>query len=260
MSIRIITTNIRFDNPLDGEHNWNGRRLLLSKILLDYFPDIIGTQEGRMPQLNDLNRLIGQYQLIDHHRQWINDRMYPCLFINPLTIEVMSSGDIWLSETPHVPGSVSFNSPFPRLCTWIKGRFKGSGQSFFLANVHLDHSQTYTRMEQLKVMLKEIAPINSLNHPVIFMGDFNEGPDLDVYQYLLKSVPTLYDPWKMLNKTEQSSHHNFGDEVNYADRIDWILLDKTFICEEVFFDKKSENKIFPSDHYPLKCQFSFNPS
>jgi len=44
-SVRIITANIRMDEPDDGPNAWQKRRELLVKTLLKYGPDIIGCQE-----------------------------------------------------------------------------------------------------------------------------------------------------------------------------------------------------------------------
>ena len=109
MQLKIISSNIRYDNPEDGEHSWENRKPLLLKIFHDFNPDILGTQEGRELQIKNLARSLS-LKLVDRHRQWIQERMYPCLFINEDKIQVHKSGDIWLSETPEISGSKSFKS------------------------------------------------------------------------------------------------------------------------------------------------------
>jgi endonuclease/exonuclease/phosphatase family metal-dependent hydrolase len=260
MSVKIISSNIRFDNPEDGEHTWEKRREILSECLLDFKPDIIGTQEGRRPQLEDLHSLLPDYKIAEEHRSWIPERMYPCIFFNPISIEIVNSGDIWLSETPHIPGSSSFDSAFPRLCTWVKGRIKRSAQKFMLVNVHLDHSKGSVREKQIEVLVREVTNENSHGWPLILMGDFNEAPTKAVRRIIKDGFKDLYDPWKKLKKEKQNSHHNFGKHADYADRIDWVLLPPEFTAEEVFLDEWQKDGIYPSDHYPLKCQFSHPPS
>lgn len=260
MPAKIITSNIRFDNPEDGHNDWNSRKQLLTKVLLEYSADLICTQEGRRPQLDELDGLLKKYKLIDDHRRWIPERMYPCIYHNPLSIEIFNSGDYWLSTTPHIPGSSSFESAFPRLFTWAKGRIKRSAQKFFLANVHMDHSSEQVRSKQVEILIQGIKEENAQDYPLILCGDFNEAPGKDVQTKIFDAFPKLYDPWEKLDMPEEPSHHNFGEEKDYLARIDWILLDEEFTCDEIDYDKSKEGNVHPSDHYPVKAQFSFKPS
>lgn len=258
MKIRIISSNIRFDNPKDDRNSWDYRKELLSRILRGHSPDLIGTQEGRKPQLLELAELLRpNYKLIDHHRDWILERMYPCIYSNQQTIEWIESGDFWLSLTPAIPGSFSFDSTFPRLTTWMKGRFKENHKEFFFANLHLDHILSVTRVKQMEVFIHEIKKINKQNLPLILSGDFNEGPEGDVRKILQNHLPNLYDPWQSLGLQERTSHHHFDNSSKSGSRIDWILVDKNFSSYNIFFDESCENNLYPSDHFPLITDINF---
>lgn len=250
MKIKLITSNIRFANSGDGIHSWDKRIDLLSDIFRDFAPDILGTQEGRQGQLKELGARLPELRLIDQHREWIEERMYPCLFINPETVEVHRSGDIWLSETPEVAGSSSFQSTFPRLCTWAEITFKRNGLRVLMINTHLDHILASTREKQIEVLTREIQKISTL--PVLIMGDFNESPMTAIKQTLMSSFQ-LKDPWIEKKLPEETSHHGFkGAEAIAGDRIDWILIPKEFECESIKLEKYiNAEGIFPSDHYPL---------
>jgi endonuclease/exonuclease/phosphatase family metal-dependent hydrolase len=249
MLIKIITSNIRYENPHDGEHSWVNRLPLLQIIFTDFLPDILATQEGREQQIKSLANVL-PLELITHHREWIKERMYPSLFVNPLKIKVHRSGDFWLSLTPHVGGSLSFKSAFPRLCTWMCVTHKSSGQDFFVVNTHLDHVLEETRISQIKVLINEIPKLNTDNLPVILMGDFNDSPESKVQKLIFENL-NLKDPWSELSHPEESSHHSFVGSNLQGERIDWILIPQNFKTLEIRLEKKSFNKIFPSDHYPL---------
>jgi endonuclease/exonuclease/phosphatase family metal-dependent hydrolase len=251
--VKLISSNIRFDNPKDQHNDWNGRRLLLSKCLNDFSPDIIGTQEGRKGQLEDLEGLLINLKKETTNRDWIPERMYPTIFYNPKTITILASGDIWLSTTPEVRGSISFDSTFPRLFTWI--RAKNLDFDFFFINVHLDHGSSNTRICQAKVLIQEAKRLNFQNLPIIIIGDFNEGPSGEVKSIISNAFP-VYDPWEKLGFAEEGSHHRFQGPLKDSLRIDWILCDKSLPCEEIFFDKTQNASIYPSDHYPLKAVIS----
>ncbi len=252
--MKLITSNIRFANSKDGLHDWPARRNLLGKLLNQYQADLIGTQEGFLPQLKDLASLLSLHKLIDNHRSYIDDRMYPCIFINPKTIEVLSSGDFWLSKTPELAGSSSFKSSFPRLATWIKAKHLKENHSFLFVVTHLDHILPYTREEQIKVLIAEVKKINTEKLPLILAGDFNEGPDQQVRKILNDLLPNLIDPWQIFAYEEEPTHHHFSAPTMDGARIDWCLVDKKFKAKEIFLDKTVEEGIYPSDHYPLKLE------
>lgn len=250
MKIKIITSNIRFANTDDGIHSWESRKHLLADIYRQFGPDILGTQEGRMLQLKELDEAISELILVDQHRSWIDERMYPCLFVNPETINVERSGDIWLSETPAIAGSSSFQSTFPRLCTWAEITFKSSGLQLLIINTHLDHVLSSTREKQIEVLISEVRKISS--RPMIIMGDFNESPLTSIKQNLMSAF-SLKDPWVEKKLPEETSHHNFkGAEAISGERIDWILIPENFKCETIRMEKYVSSKgVYPSDHYPL---------
>jgi endonuclease/exonuclease/phosphatase family metal-dependent hydrolase len=254
MKLNIVTSNIRFHTEKDEQNSWTHRRTVLSEILSNLAPDILGTQEGREPQLKDLLSLLSNMEMIESHRQWINERMYPCLFYRPEKIEVNESGDIWLSETPKVPGSSSFDSAFPRLCTWAKLTIKKENQKLFVVNCHLDHVKEETRVSQVKVLIKETQARNIENLPMILMGDFNDGPKGPVRLSLSQEIPEISDPWLELSLPEGPSHHSFSGENPTGARIDWILLDKRLKANSIQMIKEHRDGLYPSDHFPVSAE------
>jgi endonuclease/exonuclease/phosphatase family metal-dependent hydrolase len=254
---KIISSNIRFDNPHDGIHRWENRKHILARIINDFNSDFLATQEGRKTQLFDLASLLNNLTLIDSHRKWITERMYPCIFINPHTIRIYRSGDIWLSKTPSIPGSSSFKSTFPRLCTWVQGQLISTSHEFFFVNVHLDHILAQTRQRQIEVLIREVKKTCNRNIPLILSGDFNESPNGKVRKVINEEFHSLYDPWPVFNSQETSSHHSFDGTSSEGERIDWILIDKKIECLSIFLDTIFHNNIYPSDHYPVKGTFRF---
>ena len=255
--LKVVSTNIRFDNPADSPNDWNGRRKLLTRLINEFSPDIIGTQEGREPQLKDFESLLPSHKLIDLNREWIEERMYPCILVNSKTIDVIDSGDIWLSETPFEAGTKSFESAFPRLCTWIQARVIETGKDFFYVNTHLDHVLDKTRKAQIKVLISEVKKKNILELPIILSGDFNESPAEDVREIINKEWPNLSDPWQSLGKSEQTSFHKFDGTHDNGSRIDWILADKSFHASSMEIVQDHEDNIYPSDHFPVFAEFTY---
>jgi endonuclease/exonuclease/phosphatase family metal-dependent hydrolase len=255
MEVKVCTFNIKFDSHDDHPHLWKRRLPLISKIIDEFSPDIFGSQEGRRQQIRNLENNLNNLTGIHAHREWIEKRMYPTLFIaNDWTI--LEAGDIWLSETPHIAGSSSFKSTFPRLCTWAKLFHQKNKLEILTYNLHLDHVLEETRKEQIKVLCSEIKKIHNPNMPFLLIGDFNEGPEGPVRSILLENFPSLYDPWSHLCLTEEGSYHKFNGENSQTKRIDWILCSSHFSCLDIKMFKNSFNNIWPSDHFAIMAKLN----
>lgn len=256
MKLCLISSNIRFDNPSDGDNAWPRRKLVLTETLLAHSPDVIATQEGRFSQLKEFESLLGDYEIIDHHRSWIKERMYPTFFVKRGVLDVVRSDDWWLSSTPEIAGSLSFGSAFPRLMTWMRVHPRESEKRLLVVNTHLDHLRRETRLEQIKVLVNEIWRLKEPGCKLVIMGDFNDAPESEVRSTLTQKFPELQDSWPLFNKTEETSHHRFDGNEEKGTRIDWILVDKSITVQECFLDKRTINGYYPSDHFPVVCKIS----
>ncbi len=255
--MKIASANIRFESQKDGPNDWPYRAPLLSSIINLHDTELLGTQEGREPQLRSLEKRLPSLTLIDDHRAWIENRMYPCLFYNEAVFELINSGDIWLSSTPEIPASKSFGSLFPRLCTWARLKNKNDKSSTLFLNTHLDHLSSKTRIQQVRVLKEEVSKIYGPHEQMILMGDFNEGPGQDVHHFLLKTLK-LIDCYEEMGLQEVASHHKFSDQRNGFERIDWILRSQNLKTNSIKLSQESLNGLYPSDHLPVLAVF--NPS
>jgi endonuclease/exonuclease/phosphatase family metal-dependent hydrolase len=254
MNLCFITSNIRFDNPEDGLNAWPNRKSLLAQTLLAHGPDLIATQEGRFHQLREFEELLEHYHIVDHHRSWIKERMYPTFFVKKNAFEIIKSEDVWLSETPEVAGSLSFGSTFPRLLTWMKIQIKNSEKKFLVINTHLDHVRPETRLEQVRVLTNKIQQLRDGVSYLVLMGDFNDSPESKIRKIIIESFPELEDSWSRFNFNEETSHHAFNGECQNGARIDWILTDQRLFVEKHTLDKTKIEGRYPSDHFPVICK------
>lgn len=247
----VMSTNIRFANPHDGENDWIHRKEFLGELIHREAPALLGSQEGREPQLRELAELLPDHIMVDGHRDWITERMYPCIFIQKDRFDILSSGDIWLSETPDVPGSKSFNSAFPRLCTYAHLYDKELEMNLTYANCHLDHMEEETRIEQAKVLCKEINNIKKEGSPLVLSGDFNTSPHGPVRKVFEEGLCHLQDPWFLLEKEEETSFHKFDgvDPDGSKTRIDWILHESPLKHDDIYLVKDNKEGRYPSDHF-----------
>ena len=260
-TLKVISFNIRFENPADGKNNWPNRLPLASDLVNRHSPDLMGTQEGYRAQVEELAQEIRPLELAYPDRDWIEDRMYPCIFYNPDKLKPLDNGDIWLSKTPYVAGSSDFDSAWPRLATWTLFHHKNHQKTILMVNTHLDHVLAYTRKEQIKVLVREIQPLLKNNPILVLTGDFNEAPDGNVRDEIERGLSHLFDPWYALDEKEEITTHKFRGYLppeKGGHRIDWILADKRLTPLSAEVDQSSTDEgVFPSDHFPVVATFSF---
>ncbi len=126
VELNIMSLNLRKETEEDGENNWPERIGLVVRLINEVMPHLFGTQEGRRPQVYGLLEALEGYGIADHHRHWDPQRFYPCIFYRRDALEILESGDRWLSETPEVHASKSWGSAYPRLATWARYRSRDS--------------------------------------------------------------------------------------------------------------------------------------
>ena len=54
----VITYNIKYDDNSNGENSWNVRKEALLELITAFSPDILGTQEGLMHQVEFLDLVV----------------------------------------------------------------------------------------------------------------------------------------------------------------------------------------------------------
>ena len=57
-SINVITFNIRYNNPNDGENAWPNRKDKVASVIQFHQADIVGMQEALLGQIDDLQHLL----------------------------------------------------------------------------------------------------------------------------------------------------------------------------------------------------------
>ena len=124
-AIEVVSFNIRYDNPADGPNAWSHRQQKVSSYLMQSRADFIGLQEVLPSQLAELKPKLSDYKLISRTREADEGKgeSSPLLFHQKRwRIDNAHQGTMWLSTQPDKPGSKSWDSSLPRICTW--GRFE----------------------------------------------------------------------------------------------------------------------------------------
>lgn len=244
--MRAMTFNLRFDNEADGENAWVRRRELVARVICGYAPAIVGTQEGTVGQLDYLGGHLAGYRLFAPDRVWDDTCQYPTLFYREDIFLPVEGAEFWLSETPEVHRSKSWDSAFPRMISY--GLFKDlrNGNRLWAAVTHLDNIGVDARIRQARVI---DGWIERHSNGCILMGDFNDSPGSAAHRLL---TTRLRDSWQAMGRGEDENsmtYHMFSGFPRVA-RMDWILVSHDFMVKEYRIVHDHDGVRYPSDHFP----------
>jgi endonuclease/exonuclease/phosphatase family metal-dependent hydrolase len=254
-TMRVMTFNLRFANPADGPDQWQYRKELVLETIWAYQPDLLGTQEGTVPQLEYLADHLTGYEPFIQHRNTDPTCQYPTIFYRPESMVAGAGAEFWLSETPTQHRSKSWGSAFPRMVTY--GRFCERERDlwFYFADTHLDHISGQARLQAALMLRRHFT---QLGEPAILVGDFNDPPGSEVHQILAQDGSPFRDTWELLQRpeVEVTTQHKFSGELIGA-RIDWVLITPPFRLKAATIITYNLEGRYPSDHFPYLSDLEY---
>src|SRR5688572_27540440 len=131
-TVKVMTYNIRLDVASDGVNRWSNRTAKLPALIRKYDPDLVGLQEAMHHQLMKILEVLPEYSYIGVARDDGKEKgEYSAILYRKDRFDIKSQKTSWLSTTPDVPGSKSWDAAITRVVTW--GRFveKKTGREFF---------------------------------------------------------------------------------------------------------------------------------
>ncbi len=228
----ILTCNIRVALPEDeaAGNGWKARRELCIEVIRAQKPDIVCLQEVLREQMEDLERGFPDFASFGFEGPEMDARTvgYQVIAKNPILYsraryEFVSAGGFWLSETPHLPGSLSWESARARHVNWVRLRDRASRRQFRVLSTHLDHVSQHAREEQIKLILAEAA-VYPPEFPQVLAGDFNAGAtqprpqarargrlDQQPHRRARAARRRQHDPW--LSRPEIHSKNGSGSQA-----------------------------------------------
>ncbi|MCQ0111239.1 endonuclease/exonuclease/phosphatase family protein [Zhouia amylolytica] len=256
-NLSVLSYNIKYDNPNDTENNWNDRKDFLISQLRFNEPDIFGTQEGLINQLQEIDKNLQHYKFVGIGRDHGDKRgEHTAIFYNTDRIDLLKHNTFWLSETPQIP-SKGWDAALNRICTYAMFEFKASGEKFIVFNTHFDHIGDLARVESAKLILKKIKEVNTDNLPVVLMGDFNLQEKDQGIQYITTVMKDTYVAAGENSFGPKGTFNGFKFENPVDKRIDFIFVsDKLSVLKSAIFSD-SRNCKYPSDHFPVYALLKF---
>jgi len=245
-----MTLNVRQPDQDDGPNAWGFRRDLLVDTILEAGPDLIGTQELFTLQAEYIVAKAPEYTWFGTGGFGDTRDKHVGIFYRNARLRVLEHGDFWLSETPGVPGSSSWEIIRPRQVTW--GRFETpGGQSFHHFNTHFPYRKVEEEARRQTACLLK-SRIGSFN-PVFITADFNSPAGGEIHQML---TVDFEDAWIAAQHRSgpEGTLNGFGRHTS-SRRIDWILHRGPWRVLSAATLSATEDGVYPSDHFPVMAVF-----
>ncbi len=254
-TVTVISFNIRYNNPDDGDNIWENRRDNAVIMVNMENPDFLCVQEAYYVQLSYLLNSLQKYSYIGLGRDdGKQGGEHMAILYRKDRFEVVAHGDFWLSETPDVC-SRGWDAVCHRIVTWGYFLDKQTGKHVYCFNTHLDHVGEVARRESVKLITQRIKEIvKDKKAPVFLTGDFNSDINSEIFDPMKK---VLKQARKDAPVTDSKGTFNgWGSAPNN------IVIDHIFYknAKPMVFKTLNENKYgraLISDHYPIKGVFVY---
>ena len=263
LDIDALSFNIRFDNPKDGDNAWPKRKDMVGKWLKAQSPDVVGLQEAKRHQIDDIRKRISIYAEYGVGRDDGKNSGEHCTILylkKRFVLDKKDCGTFWLSDTPEKIASKSWGNEIPRICTWARLIEKDSERAFYVYNVHWDHQSQPSRVRAAQLIIQRIAKRKNLKDPIILMGDFNASETNPAIKAFKEKPLKLVDTYREVKPKEElvRTFHGFRGGSYTGGKIDHVfVLPGTASVKSAAIIRYNEKGKYLSDHYPVRAKFSF---
>ncbi|MCC5940323.1 MAG: hypothetical protein JJU37_02190 [Balneolaceae bacterium] len=119
--MRVLSFNIRFDNPNDGPDAWPHRKEFVTALIRFHKIDLVGTQEGLVHQLEEMEEMMPGFAWVGVGRDdGGREGEFSAIFYDTERFELIEEDTFWLSGNPDEPGSIGWDAAITRVATWAR--------------------------------------------------------------------------------------------------------------------------------------------
>lgn len=253
--LAVMSFNIRYGTAPDGANAWPERRALVLRVIEDFDPDVLGVQEALKFQVDAVASAVAHAGVVGVGRDdGAAAGEYAAILYDTTRFDLLDHGTFWLSDSPELPGSMTWGNQFPRIVTWARLR-DGRGETFHVLNTHWDHESQNARERGARQIVEWLATHVPPGEPVLLMGDFNAGEDNPAFRVLLDASArgvTLIDTFRALHPDASpvGTYHAFTGDRS-GERIDAVLASPHWEIVDAAILDGAMNGRFPSDHFPV---------
>jgi endonuclease/exonuclease/phosphatase family metal-dependent hydrolase len=253
-----MTYNIRLDTPVDSVNQWPNRKQKVFALIKKYSPDVVGVQEALHHQLMDLVQNLPEYDYIGVARDDGKTKgEYSAILYRKNRLTLISQKTFWLSETPDVPGSKSWDAAITRVVTSGNFTDKLNKKKILLVNTHFDHLGRIARAKSAMLIKTKIKE-QSKDLPVIVMGDFNSEKTEEAYGAMINNNDVHQIKVEDARPTSDTRGTFCSFKVNSmpCKGIDYIFSTPQWRKENYWVIDDNDGTYYPSDHLPVMSEFS----
>jgi endonuclease/exonuclease/phosphatase family metal-dependent hydrolase len=248
---KVMTFNIKYDNPMDQKNAWEDRKAELVALIKEYQPGIIGLQEVLKHQLDYITRELDGYKCYGIGRDDGKEAgEYAPVIIDQAKYILIDRGTFWLSETPLMP-SYGWNAACPRIATYVVVKEKASGDTIHIINTHYDHRSAKARKESSKLICKFLKNKNIDQAKVIVMGDLNSLSGSKQIATLKELFTDSFEKFSERDSGPKGTFSKFKVNSKCKRRIDYIFTKGLKVKSYQNVAKKRSNGLWISDHLPV---------
>ena len=181
--MKIMSFNLRYDEPYDGINAFSNRIPRVLDTITKESPDIIGFQEVTDSMRKTMRDILTEYVTVGCGRDITYHGEAMLIAYKKDLFELIEVKNIWLSETPNIPGTkYGFDhSGCPRMYTSILLKHNDIEKPFRFINTHLDHQGEKARVLEAEQLCSDI---DKNEECFILTGDFNATPEAPEIQLI----------------------------------------------------------------------------
>ena len=289
--VKLMTFNLRYDTSSHPCMTLDVRGPHLMEIIKKYDPDSISFCEATNDWMNYLRTEMSKlgYGCVGVGRD--AGKTGPTLtgggnehspvFYKADKYELLDSNTFWISATPALKGTTSWDSSMNRICSYAVLKDKETGAMYAHFGTHLDHIGSESRQNAAFVIESYIDEVLKKYGDVgiVVSGDFNDSMQSNMYHAFtsyLDDAITLAQKKLVTGSTfngyspDEWERNYAGDKkpsVGSSSPIDYIFLGKKTSTVSVYtvvddlFTFKAGGKTWTdhpvSDHYGVFCEATF---
>ncbi len=265
--IKVMSFNIRadfdFGTPTNSSEAWialsgNHRRNLVTTLVNQQSPDILGVQEAFRNQVVDLQSAMPGYSFYGIGRNdGVNFGEHSAIYYRSDRFARVNQGTFWLSNSPGTVGSVFPGAATIRIASWaILTDHANADQQYFVLDTHWDHVSQDARLHSANLIRQQIGALAG-GRPLIVMGDMNAIETNPAITNLLGANDPgglqLMDSYREaipVRSPNEATFHGYSGSPA-GSRIDYILHSDFFRATEAAIVRTNFNGRYPSDHFPV---------
>ncbi len=257
-TVHVMSFNIRYGTANDGDNAWPKRKDLLFQTIHAFDPDLLGTQETLAFQRDELAKKLPGHRVIGVGRDDGKEKgEMMAIFYRASRFEQLDGGHFWLSETPDVVGSKSWDSSLPRIATWLKLKDENApdAKPILYVNTHFDHRGPEARLAAAKLIRAKLIELGR-GCRLILTGDFNCGEGSKPYTALFGEASPIVDSLRAFQPTRgklEGTATGFRAGPLAGARIDWIGASPDWAVLDARIDHTTRDGRTPSDHFAVQA-------